>query len=90
MESSRRNLLIDMVVNRFILKNNQTTLSPCFAFMPKTGVGLPKTGVGFCCVKSPPYNCVYVTCGALKSLNINMHVASKATPNSASKTSLEC
>jgi len=31
MESSRRDLSIDMVVDRFILKNNQITLSTCFA-----------------------------------------------------------
>jgi len=39
-----------MVVDRFIFKNNQVTLSPCFTFIPKPGVGLPKTGVGFYCV----------------------------------------
>jgi len=32
---------------RFILKNNQITLSPCFTFIPKIGVGLPKTGLVF-------------------------------------------
>jgi len=43
----------DMVVDRFILKKNQKTkqitLSPCLTFIPKTGVGLPKSGVSFCC-----------------------------------------
>jgi len=48
MESSRRNLLVDMV-NRFVLKYNQIALSSRFTFMPKTGVGLPKTGVSFYC-----------------------------------------
>jgi len=47
MESSRKDLFIDMVVERFILKNNQITLLPCFTFIPKTGVGLTKTGVSF-------------------------------------------
>jgi len=47
MESSRQDLLIDMVVGRFIVKNNQIALSPRFTFKPKTGKGLPKTGVGF-------------------------------------------
>jgi len=28
MESSRRDLFIDMVLDKFILKNNQITLSP--------------------------------------------------------------
>jgi len=44
MESSRRDLFIDMVV-RFIFKNNQITLFPCFTLTPKTGVRLRKTGV---------------------------------------------
>ena len=39
-----------MVVDRFIFKINQITLSACFTFMPKTGVGLPKIGVSFYCV----------------------------------------
>jgi len=47
MESSQRDL-IDMIVDRFIFNNNEiTTLTPCFAFIPKTGAGLPKTGVNF-------------------------------------------
>jgi len=40
MESSRRDLFIDMV-DRFIFKNNQITLYPCFTFTTKIGVGLP-------------------------------------------------
>jgi len=47
MEHSRRYFFIDMVVGKFILKNNQITLSPCFTLIPKTGVELPKTGVSF-------------------------------------------
>jgi len=27
--------------------DNKITLFPCFTFMPKTGMGLPKTGVNF-------------------------------------------
>ena len=34
MESSWRDLFIDMVVDGCIFKNNQITLSPCFAFEP--------------------------------------------------------
>jgi len=44
MESSQRDLFIDLVVNRFIFKDSQITLSPCFAFIPE---GLPKTGDSF-------------------------------------------
>jgi len=40
MESSRRDLYTDMVVDRFIFKNNQIRLIPSFTFVPKTGVGL--------------------------------------------------
>jgi len=36
-----------MVVDRFIFENDQITLSLCFTFIPKTGVGLPETGVSF-------------------------------------------
>jgi len=49
MESSRRDLSIDEVVDRFISKNNQTTLSLCFTYIPKTGVGLSKTRVSVYC-----------------------------------------
>jgi len=47
MKRSRRELSINMVINRFIFKNNQITLITCFTFIPKTGVGLPKTGIIF-------------------------------------------
>jgi len=47
MESSQRGLFIDVVVERFIFKNNQFTLFPSFTFIPNTGVELPKTGVTF-------------------------------------------
>jgi len=50
MKSSRREVLIDMVVYRFIFRNNPITLYPCFTLIPKTGVELPKTGVSFYCV----------------------------------------
>jgi len=36
-----------MVVDGFIFKNNQITLSPCFTFVPKAGMALPKTGASF-------------------------------------------
>jgi len=44
METSRRLLFIDIVVDRFIFKNNKITVSPCSTFTPKTDVRLPKTG----------------------------------------------
>jgi len=50
-ESSRRDLFIDMIVDSFIFNNNLITLAPCFTFIPKTAVGLPKTGVRFYCVE---------------------------------------
>ena len=39
-----------MVVDRFTFKTKEITLSPCFDLIPKTGVGLPKSGVSFYCV----------------------------------------
>ena len=44
LESSGPDLFINMVVDRFIFKNNQITLSPSFSFIPVTDVGLPETG----------------------------------------------
>jgi len=34
-----------MVIDRFLFRNNQLTLLPCFTFIPKTGIGLPKVGI---------------------------------------------
>ena len=39
MESSGRDISIEMVVDRFIVKNSQITLSPCLTFIPKKSVG---------------------------------------------------
>jgi len=39
MNSSRRELSINMVIHWFISKNNQITLFSSFTFTPKTGVG---------------------------------------------------
>ena len=49
MESSRRDLFIDMVFYTFIFENNQITPFPCSTVMPKIGLTmrLPKTGVSF-------------------------------------------
>ena len=58
MESSRRDLFIDIVVDRFIFKNSQITLFPCSAFIPTTGDRLPKTGVGFYCELSREINVI--------------------------------
>ena len=41
---------IDIAVDRFISKNNQSTLFPPFTFRPETGMKLPK-GVNFYCVR---------------------------------------
>jgi len=49
MESSRRDLFIDVIVNGFMLKNNQLMLPPVSPITLKQGVGLPKTVVGFYC-----------------------------------------
>ena len=52
MESSRRDLFINMVLDGFIFSNEYVL--PCFTFIfiPKTGVGLPNIGVSFHCVGS--------------------------------------
>jgi len=52
MESSRRDLFIDMVVDKSIFENNHITLFPCYTFIFKTGVGLPKTEASFYCVRT--------------------------------------
>jgi len=49
MKRSRRELSINMVIDRSIIKNNQFTLFTCFTFVPKTDMGLPKTGIIFYC-----------------------------------------
>jgi len=38
MKRSRREFSVDMAVHRDIFKNNQITLFPCFASVPKTGL----------------------------------------------------
>jgi len=48
MESSQRDLFIDMVVDMLIIKNNQIALSPRFTLI--SGAGLPEKEVGFYCV----------------------------------------
>jgi len=51
MESSRRDLFINMVVDWFIFKNSSLKVSPYFTFIPKTDVELRKTVVSFhCCL----------------------------------------
>jgi len=45
--SSRRFRDVIMVFDRFISQSKQSTLSPCFIFIPKTAMGLPKTRVCF-------------------------------------------
>jgi len=42
MESSRRDLFIDIVVERFMFTNNKMTLFPCFTFITKVGEGVPQ------------------------------------------------
>ena len=41
MESSRRDLYIDLVADRFIFNKCQIALSPQITFISKTGVELP-------------------------------------------------
>jgi len=49
MESSRRDLFLDMIVDRYILKDKQISLFPCFAFMSfKLVWDYRKTGFNFC------------------------------------------
>ena len=48
MKRSRRELSVNVVIHRFIFKNNQITPFPCLTFIPKPGIGLPKTGFFFC------------------------------------------
>ena len=52
--SSRWDIVIDTV--GFSLKNNQITLISCFTLMPKTDMGLPKTGIIFYCVSAVNWN----------------------------------
>jgi len=49
MESSRQDVFINTVIDKFIFP--KITLSLCFIFIPKAGVGLSKTGVSFYCVE---------------------------------------
>jgi len=50
MESSRRDLSIDMAEHRPILKNNQNMYNRRFGFTLKAGMAFPKTGFCFYCV----------------------------------------
>jgi len=47
MKKSRRQLSINVVIDRFFFKNNQIMFFPCFIFMLKTDLGLPQTGLIF-------------------------------------------
>jgi len=38
MKRSRRELSISMIIDKFVLRNNQLTLFPCFTFIPEVGV----------------------------------------------------
>jgi len=49
MERSRRELSINMAIDRLIFKNNHIMLFPVFTFIPKTGIGLPETGFFLLC-----------------------------------------
>jgi len=61
MKSSRRDLFIDIVVDRFIFKNNQITLSPHFTLKPLTRVRPPKIGVSEASFSCAP-KFVFVAC----------------------------
>jgi len=47
MESSRRDHLYNVAVQRAILKYNQNTYYPRFSFKLKTGIAFPKPGILF-------------------------------------------
>jgi len=47
MESSRRDFIIDMAVDRYIFKNNRTKLTPRFAFNLKPMWDYLKQGLVF-------------------------------------------
>jgi len=64
---SRRELSIDVVERRSMLKRYQNTHYPRFSFMPTTGIAFPKTGV--CCycddnLLLPPPRKRYFSCCA--------------------------
>ena len=47
MESSRRLLFVDVVVDTIVSKKNQIALSPCFTFIPKQVWDYLKQGLVF-------------------------------------------
>jgi len=49
MKSSRQDLVINMAFDRYIFKGSQITLFLWFTFIPKTAMGLTKTGDSFYC-----------------------------------------
>jgi len=49
MKRFRRELSINIDVDCFVSKNNQITRFPCFTFIPKTGIGIPKKGISYSC-----------------------------------------
>jgi len=51
MDSSRRDLFLDMVIDKFMFKSKQMTHLLYFILVCQTGVGLPKTGVIFFTVR---------------------------------------
>jgi len=73
MESSWRDLFIDMVVDRFILKNNHITLYFCSTFIPKQVWDYLKQGIVFTVWRIPSFFTVY--CSA--SLQGNAHCWAK-------------
>jgi len=59
-KSSRRDLFIDTVVQKFIFKNKLIALLSRFTSIPKTGIGLPKTGISFYCAVSGICYCIII------------------------------
>ena len=47
MKRSRQELSINKIVDISIFQNNHIMPFPCFTFIPKTDMGLPKTRVRF-------------------------------------------
>jgi len=71
MERSRRVPFIDIVLDRFIFTNTSSTLFPCFTVIPKTGMGLPWTGVSFSVKAQSTLHCstMYIYSGELSHSN---------------------
>jgi len=69
-----------VIVDSFIFKNNQITLSPCSTFLTKTGMGLPRTEGSVYCVGLAYTSFVVHRKLAIRSLLIKIHQLRCAFP----------